>query len=206
MSGGVPNGVVLGAQTVDFSGSLPTTFRSISFSTPVPVTAGVPYALVLSTPGSCEIWPGPAGNPYLGGDAYFDAAPNPPVTWLHLGQFADLPFQTLVDAIAPDRTPPEARCVSKDNAAGFFQLLASDDVGVESIVVRDNASDFVSLPFRTGDEIKITQAPGATPSDNRPGPRATVSHLKLKGDAVLRVTDTSGNVTEVSCELAPWSK
>ena len=47
--------------------------------------------------------------------------------------------------------------------------------------------------------MKITQAQGATPADNRPGPGVLASHVTLNGDAVLTVTDTSGNVTTVAC-------
>ncbi len=328
VTGGVPNGTVLGSQTVPFAGPFPTTFRSIPFSTPVSVTAGVPYALVLTTPVSCGIWPGPTGNPYPGGDAYFDSRPNPPGVWVPLSvpnRSSDLPFQTLVDAAhhfvltlvppsglndvgsthtvtanltdngqpvggarilfsvvgvtspAPsgsgatdalgnasfsyvgtsvgldtliacydanndgvcqsdelkqsadkqwvDKTPPRATCVETTNPAGsnvppagsstlpgpkggqnedgFYQVLASDNIGVASVVVRDSGSSFVSMPFASGDKVKVTEAPGVAPSDNRPGPGAIVSHLKLNGDAILRVTDASGNVTEVSCRVPP---
>ena len=92
---------------------------------------------------------------------------------------------------------------SGQNPDGFYQLLGSDKVAVASIVVRDSNNAFVSNPFHSGDKVKITQAPGATPSDSRPGPGVIVSQLKLKGDGILRVTDTSGNVTEVTCRVAP---
>jgi len=128
----------------------------------------------------------------------------------------------------PDTTPPRAACIETTNPDGktvppagsttlpgpkggqnedcFYQLLGSDNVAVASIVVRDSASPFVSGAFASGDKVKVTQSPGATPSDNRPGPGVIVSHLKLKGEAILRVTDTSGNVTEVTCKLPPPPK
>lgn len=118
-----------------------------------------------------------------------------------------------------DTVAPEASCIpttnpagknvpsaSKTNEDGYYQLLGSDNVAVASIVVRDGGSSFVSGLFANGDKVKITQAPGATPSDNRPGPGVIVSHLKLNGDAILKVTDTSGNVTEVSCLVPPKPK
>jgi hypothetical protein len=124
-----------------------------------------------------------------------------------------------------DTTPPAASCVettnpsgknvpnsgpnagkSGQNPDGFYQLIGTDAVGVASIVVKDDGSAFVSDPFASGDKVKITQAPGVTPSDSRPGPGVIVSHLKLKGDAILQVTDTSGNTTEVSCKVAPLPK
>src|SRR5262249_5022432 len=113
-----------------------------------------------------------------------------------------------------DVTAPSARCVEGVNPSGknvpaaggnghggqspdgFYQLLASDNVAVASIVVCDSASAFCSAPFADGDNVKITQAPGATPSDNRPGPGVIVSHLILNGDALLKVTDTSGNTSQ----------
>lgn len=212
VTGGFPNGTVLGAQTVQLPGPFPSTFRSILFSTPVPVTAGIPYALVLTTSGSCGISPGPVGNPYAGGSAYFDSRPNPP-GWLPLSigdARSDLPFQTLVEPV--DGTPPTVRCVATTNhPAGhmprgrFFQLFASDDVGVRSIVLADSRSSFVSMHFANGDKVTITRAPSATPNEKRPGPDGTVSHVKVQGDAILRVTDTSGNVAEVACHVPPHS-
>lgn len=95
---------------------------------------------------------------------------------------------------------------SGQNPDGFYRLLGGDNVAVASIVVRDSGSSFVSGPFANDSRVKITQAPGVTPSDNRPGPGVIVSHLKLKGDGILRVTDTSGNVTEVWCRVAPPPK
>lgn len=95
---------------------------------------------------------------------------------------------------------------SGQNPDGFYQLIGTDNVAVASIVVRDSGSSFVSNPFASGDKVKVTQAPGVTPSDTRPGPGVIVSHLKLKGDAILRVTDTSGNVTEATCRVAPLPK
>jgi hypothetical protein len=127
-----------------------------------------------------------------------------------------------------DTTPPVARCVPTTNPAGsnippagsstlpgpkggqnedgFYQLIGTDLVGVASILVHDSGSPFVSDPFASGDKVKITQAPGAAPRDVRPGPGVIVSKLKLKGDAVLVVTDTSGNETRVLCLVPPPPK
>jgi hypothetical protein len=124
-----------------------------------------------------------------------------------------------------DVTPPAAACVegtnpsgknvpksgttagnSGQNPDGFYVLSGSDNVGVASIVIKDSGSSFVSNPFNSGDTVKITQAPGAKPSDSRPGPGVITSQLKLKGDAILVVTDTSGNTTQVTCLVAPKPK
>lgn len=124
----------------------------------------------------------------------------------------------------PDTVAPKAQCVPTTNPAGkniptapakggqgqnqdgYYQLLGSDNVGVASIVVRDSMSSFISGLFASGDKVKIVQAPGVTPSDSRPGPGVIVSQLKLKGDAIVRVTDTSGNMTETSCLVPPPPK
>jgi hypothetical protein len=115
-----------------------------------------------------------------------------------------------------DVTAPSARCVqgvnpagnipaagnnpkSGQNPDGFYQLLAADNVGVASVQVCDGGSAFCSAPFLPNAYVKITQAQGATPADSRPGPGVLVSHLTLNGDAVLTVTDTSGNVTTAAC-------
>jgi len=120
-----------------------------------------------------------------------------------------------------DETPPTAECVETtnpngnnvpkapgnggqgQNQDGFYQLLGEDLLGISSIVVQDDASPFVSDPFANGDQIKLTQAPGVDPSDNRPGPGVIVSHLRFKGDATVIVTDTSGNTAETSCLVPP---
>ena len=95
---------------------------------------------------------------------------------------------------------------SGQNPDGFYALTASDNVAVTSIVVKDGGSSFVSNAFASGDKVKIVQAPGATPTDKRPGPGVIVSQLTLKGDAVLTVTDATGNVTTVHCNVPPPPK
>ncbi len=116
-----------------------------------------------------------------------------------------------------DITDPSAQCVagtnpsgkqtpnagnnpnSGQNPDGFFQLVASDNVGITSILVCDSGSGFCSSPFANNDTVKITQAQGVTPSDNRPGPGVITSHLKFNGDAFVLVTDTSGNTAQAAC-------
>lgn len=122
-----------------------------------------------------------------------------------------------------DITAPSARCVegvnpagkvptaganpkSGQNPDGFYQLVASDNVGIASIVVCDNGSSFCSNPFAPGDYIKLTQAQGVTPSDNRPGPGVITSHLMFRGDATLKVTDLSGNTATQACLVPPPPK
>lgn len=95
---------------------------------------------------------------------------------------------------------------SGQNPDGFYQLNGFDNIAVASIQVRDSGSAFISGSFANGDYVKITQAPGSKPSDTRPGPGVITSHLKLKGDAILRVTDTAGNVYETACLVPPPPK
>lgn len=87
---------------------------------------------------------------------------------------------------------------SGQNPDGFYTLNASDNVAVTSVVVCDSGSSFCSNPFAPGDNVKITQSQSA-PRDERPGPGGLVSHLFFNGDGVLKVTDSSGNVTTASC-------
>lgn len=103
----VPDGTVLASQTVP-AASLPTffpnppAFRGVVLVTALPVVAGDRLALVLSSSGECGIFTGPVGDPYPGGDGFFDSRPNPPGVWVPFSEFVgariDVPFQTLVDS------------------------------------------------------------------------------------------------------------
>jgi hypothetical protein len=117
-----------------------------------------------------------------------------------------------------DVTPPTAACVEgpnpagnvpqarKTNEDGFFTLLGDDNVAVASIVVCDDASSFCTEPFSSGDTVKITQTPGGTAREVRPGPGGIAAHIFLNGDAVLTVTDESDLVTTASCLVPPAPK
>jgi uncharacterized repeat protein (TIGR01451 family) len=102
VAGSVPNGVVLTSQTIPGTNlpsffPAPPSFRSLVFSAPVFFSAGTPFAIVLRSAGACGVFQGPIGDPYPGGDGFFDARPNAPDVWVPLGTRSDLPFQTLVD-------------------------------------------------------------------------------------------------------------
>lgn len=121
VSAGIPNGSVLGAQTfpVTVVGlPFPTTFRTLTFSTPIAVSGGMPYAIVLSTTSSCGIWPGPIGDPYGGGDAYFDARPNAPGWILLSSGRRDLPFQTFVEPAPEEATLDDLNATVREMALG----------------------------------------------------------------------------------------
>jgi hypothetical protein len=147
------------------------------------------------------------------------------VNFLIDGMSAGPGFRQTIEIDILDVTPPAAGCFettnpsgknvpqagpsagkSGQNPDGFYLLRAGDNVDVASIVIMDSGSSFVSDPFMSGDKVKITQTPGGTPSDTRPGPGGITSHLKLVGDAILVVTDTSGNVTQVRCLVPPPPK
>ena len=73
-------------------------FSRFAFESPVHVPAGTMFAIVLSSSGSCTVAQGPEGNPYPGGDGYYDSRPNEPGVWVRLGTRSDLPFRTVVSA------------------------------------------------------------------------------------------------------------
>lgn len=96
---GEPDGTVLHSRRImgrTLPPPLPVVpdFRSLPLGGGLDVTAGVPYAIVLSSDGECASQQGPMGDSYPGGEAFFDSRPNPPGVWVPLGR--DLPFQTYV--------------------------------------------------------------------------------------------------------------
>jgi hypothetical protein len=77
----------------------PPVFRSFRFGRSLRFSAGDAFAIVLSNPsGSCGIPPGPIGDSYLPGQAFFEAAPNLPgwVPFSDTEERLDLPFRTLM--------------------------------------------------------------------------------------------------------------
>ena len=81
-------------------------FERIVLSTPVFFAVGDRFAIVLLTfPGSCQFLAGPIGDSYSGGDAFFDAPPNP-TGWVRICDSpngrCDLPFQTLVETLSEE--------------------------------------------------------------------------------------------------------
>lgn len=110
VSDGIPNGVVLATQ--NFPGSSfpdfladPTGFRHLDLSSPVGFTAGDRFAIVLSAlnppTDSFGLLSGPLGDPYQGGNGFFESRPNVIGKWTPLGDFGrfDLPFQTYVTPV-----------------------------------------------------------------------------------------------------------
>jgi hypothetical protein len=105
VSGGVPSGPALAGASIPAANVpvafFPSAFYSVPFASPAPVTAGVQYAIVVSSLscglGNCYEWaPGPVGDPYPAGTGLnsqdFGA------TWAPLNAFGstDFPFKTYV--------------------------------------------------------------------------------------------------------------
>jgi hypothetical protein len=91
-----------------------------------------------------------------------------------------------------------------ENPDGFYQLIAIDNCDPNPLIyVKDSASDFIAGPFSSRETVKITQAPGARPSQ-KPMAGAVVAHIKLKGDALLFGVDAEGNESvPVRCNVPP---
>jgi hypothetical protein len=112
---GRPTSRVLGSASVpaaDLPPVTPPEFRRISFRPPIPMSAGDRFAIVLRNPtGSCALNRCPPGDPYPGGESFFDARPNPPgwISHKETGEPSDdIPFRTLIDV--PDRRREEVPC------------------------------------------------------------------------------------------------
>jgi hypothetical protein len=102
VTGDEPNGTVLTSNVFD-SSNIPAEeadgFRRFMFSSPADFTAGTRFAIVARSPGGSFCWyEGPEGNPYPGGDGFYDSRPNAPGVWVRLGGRVDLPFKTIVSA------------------------------------------------------------------------------------------------------------
>jgi hypothetical protein len=94
---------------------------------------------------------------------------------------------------------------SGQNPDGFYQLLGTDNCDAASalaVYVKDSGSNYIAGPFKSGDKVKITQAPGVTPN-TKPMAGVIVAHIQLKGDALLVVKDAAGNTSVVATCLVP---
>jgi hypothetical protein len=98
---------------------------------------------------------------------------------------------------------------SGQNPDGFYKLLGGDncdDPGSLSIYIKDSASDFLAGPFKPGDKVKITQAPGVT-ANQKDMAGVIVAHIQLQGDALMYAVDSTGNASAPhSCFVPPKPK
>ncbi|MDQ4068985.1 MAG: hypothetical protein M3203_05875, partial [Actinomycetota bacterium] len=95
-----------------------------------------------------------------------------------------------------DTTPPVLACSAGPNPsgnqppaggsfAGFYTLTATDDLDPQvTLTLTDPVSGAVFGPFPSGTQVKLTRAPGATPSQS-PGAGANEWHITVQGQPVL---------------------
>lgn len=128
-----------------------------------------------------------------------------------------------------DTTPPDVACVESTNPGGrrphagalnpfggqgqnqdgFYRLEASDVVDADpEVYVVDTGSGHVFGPYESGQKIKYTEDPDATPSEKQMGgPNADTIHITGQGDAAVHATDFSGNTADpVDCLVPPDPK
>ncbi len=134
--------------------------------------------------------------------------------------------------VAPPNTPPVASCTESVNPSGkkippagsttlpgakggqnedgFYEIIGSDAEDSTVDVFVTNASGSVTFgPFAPGSVVKITEAPGATPSSKPMGgaDSAVAAHIRLDGDAFVYAVDSFGEFSPVvSCLVPPPPK
>ena len=89
--------------------------------------------------------------------------------------------------------------------AGFYRLVAADNLPGVMVTVSDTKSSASFGPYAPDTTIKLTQALGAGPSAV-PGEGAVNWKIMLKGDALLTATDAAGNTATATCKVPPKSK
>jgi hypothetical protein len=128
-----------------------------------------------------------------------------------------------------DTTQPTVGCVETVNPHGQTvppagsttlpgPLGGQNDDGFYELFADDNCNDGVEIfvngfgPFVSGDIVKITEAPGATPTSEEMGSTngqagAIAAHLILDSDPVVTAVDAAGNVSfPVDCLVPPPPK
>lgn len=131
-----------------------------------------------------------------------------------------------VEICVEDTTPPEVGCVEsvnphgsqvpkagRSNEDGFYQLLALDGCDPDPFIfVADPNGPEVFGPFGSGNNVKITEAPGGRPSIRPMGSGsgqagAVAFHIRLTGEAIVFATDASGNTSDnTTCLVPPLPK
>ena len=133
------------------------------------------------------------------------------------------PDGIVISLIRDEDAPPEVACVGGTNPSGknvpkagqespgqnedgFYKLLAIDNNDpAPQIFVSDANGSGPFGPFRAGDTVKITEAPGAT-AVSKPMAGVVVAHITLTADAVVTATNAAGNSASVSCLVPPPPK
>jgi len=111
-----------------------------------------------------------------------------------------------------DIIPPTVECKDGPNPAGktipntnanFWTLASHDNVDTTvMIMVHDSASSAVFGPYPPGTNIKLVQAPGATPNV-KPGSGAVNWQITVNGCAVLVAKDAAGLESTANCCARP---
>lgn len=124
-------------------------------------------------------------------------------------------FVQTVTITVNDITPPTIQCgpgVNPDGVtpggwknAGFFQMVAADNLPGVTVSISDNETGTSFGPYAAGTYFKLTQAPGSTPSVV-PFTGAVDWHFTFPGDATLTATDAAGNTATATCSVPPKKK
>lgn len=155
------------------------------------------------------------------------------------GCFTDQQNDELCDSAQKhwrDTTPPQVSCVETtnphglkvppagsttlpgskggQNEDGFYLVRAVDAVDPDPQIFVQGTSGNPTPPFgpySSGTKLKITEAPGATPSSKPMGSStgqagAIAAHITLDSDAVVTAVDFSGNAASVTCFVPPPPK
>jgi len=169
VSGTKPNGVVLASQLVA-SDELPHVvdgqFHAFDFAKPAHVTPGSTFAIVLSSTGSCGIFPGPVGDSYQGGNLFFTGVPIPPDFWVCNCEFAgapfDLAFKTLVTNSAAQQLEDLAAAV---NGVGPGTSLADKVSKAQAYMTASDVPDTCTTLSALAHEVAAQAGKKIAPED-----------------------------------------
>jgi hypothetical protein len=125
-------------------------------------------------------------------------------------------FKQTVAITVNDVTPPTVSCgpgVNPDGKAvpgyqqaGFYQMVAGDNLPGVTVSIKDNVTGTTFGPYDPGTYFKLTQAPGTSASTVTPFEGAVPWQFTFKGDATLTATDAAGNTTVATCTVPPKQK
>lgn len=125
-------------------------------------------------------------------------------------------FVQTVNIKVNDVTPPTVACGPGVNPggvtpggwqnAGFFQMVAADNLPGVTVSIKDNVTGTSFGPYDPGTYFKLTQAVGTAASSVSPFSGAVAWHFMFKGDATLTATDAAGNTATAVCNVPPKKK